>query len=172
MKTKKTNMKTVTLATALMLFLSLPFVGFAQNDGNRGLFGLGKQSADNSYNNGGSLMKVGDPIPIDDDGGITNDSFGVPLAWPWGPLTLRMCAFQPHLLMSQPHRDALLHPRILSPRKALPLVSGNGFSDCKPFTCLTQASWVLGFSFERVPSVSCSEELLGGVCVCVCVCVC
>ena len=87
------------------------------------------------------------------------------LSWPWGPLTLHMCAFQPHLLMSQPHRDALLHPRILIPRKALPLVSGNGFADCKPFTCLTQASWVLGFSFERVPSVSCSEELL--VCVCV-----
>ena len=45
------------------------------------------------------------------------------LSWPWGPLTLRMCAFQPHLLMSHPHRDALLHPRILSPRNALPPLS-------------------------------------------------
>ena len=80
MKTKKTNMKTVTLATALMLLLSLPFAAFAQYDENRGLFGRGGSSADYGYGSGGSLMKQGSPVSINDEGGgITNDSFGAPL---------------------------------------------------------------------------------------------
>ena len=76
---KKTNMKTVTIATALMLLLSLPFAGFAQEE-NRGLFGRGGSSADYSYGSGGGLMKQGDPVSINDEGsGITNDPFGAPL---------------------------------------------------------------------------------------------
>lgn len=51
----------------------------AQNDGSRGLFGLGKSSADNSFNNEESLMRVGDVSINDDGGGITNDDFGAPL---------------------------------------------------------------------------------------------
>ena len=69
---KKTNIKTVTLATALMLLLSLPFAGFAQEE-NRGLFGRGGSSADYDYNGGESLMKQGSPNTY---GTITNDSFG------------------------------------------------------------------------------------------------
>ena len=42
-------MKTVTLATALMLLLSLPFAAFAQYEENRGLFGRGRSSADYDY---------------------------------------------------------------------------------------------------------------------------
>ena len=58
-----------------------------------------------------------------------------------GPLSSPICAFQPCLLMSYPHRDALLPARILSPEKAVAhSVFGSRFSDCKPFTCLTQAS--------------------------------
>lgn len=61
--------------------------------------------------------------------------------WPWGPSAFCICAFQRCLVMSSPDRDALLHSRILSPGKAVPhSVFGSGFSDCKPFTCLTQAS--------------------------------
>ena len=65
-------MKTVTLATALMLLLSLPFAGFAQEE-NRGLFGRGGSSADYDYSGGESLMRVGEPNTY---GTITNDSFG------------------------------------------------------------------------------------------------
>lgn len=66
-------MKTVTLATALMLLLSLPFATFAQYEENRGLFGRGGSSADYSYGGGESLMKQGEPNTY---GTITNDSFG------------------------------------------------------------------------------------------------
>lgn len=49
----------------------------AQNDGSRGLFGMGGSSADLEYS-GGSLMKVGGPIAINDGGGITNQGIGEP----------------------------------------------------------------------------------------------
>ena len=73
---KKTNIKTVTLATALMLLLSLPFAAFAQYEENRGLFGRGGSSADYDYSGGESLMRQGEPNTY---GTITNDSFGAPL---------------------------------------------------------------------------------------------
>ena len=65
-------MKNATLAAALMLLLSMPFVGFAQEE-NRGLFGRGGSSADYDYSGGESLMRVGEPNTY---GTITNDSFG------------------------------------------------------------------------------------------------
>ena len=76
MKMKKTNMKTVTLATALMLLLTLPFAAFAQYEENRGLFGRGISSADYSYGSGESLMRLDSPVSINDEGGISNYGIG------------------------------------------------------------------------------------------------
>ena len=70
---KNTNIKTATIATTLMLLLTLPFAAFAQYEENRGLFGRGGSSADYSYGSGESLMRQGEPNTI---GTITNDSFG------------------------------------------------------------------------------------------------
>ena len=47
------------------------------NAQDRGLFGLGKSSADYNYSSGESLMRQGDPATI--NGGIQNDDFGAPL---------------------------------------------------------------------------------------------
>ena len=75
---KKTNIKTVTLATALMLLLSLPFAGFAQYDDNRGLFGRGPSSGNVDYGTRDGLIGINDNTG-GASGGITNDSFGAPL---------------------------------------------------------------------------------------------
>ena len=71
-------MKTVTLATVLMLLLSLPFVGFAQYDDNRGLFGRGPSSGNVDYGTRDGLIGINDNTG-GASGGITNDSFGAPL---------------------------------------------------------------------------------------------
>ena len=90
MKMKKTNMKTVILATALMLFLTLPFAAFAQYEENRGLFGRGSSSADYSYGSGESLMRLGSPVSIDDEGGISNYGIGEPVPVGSGLLILSL----------------------------------------------------------------------------------
>lgn len=58
----------LTLATALMLILSLPFVAFAQYEENRGLFGRGGSSADYNYSSGESLMCQGGPVELNHSG--------------------------------------------------------------------------------------------------------
>lgn len=48
----------------------------AQNDGRRGLFGMGGSSADLEYSGTRGLMNIDDNIGT---GGIQNDDFGAPL---------------------------------------------------------------------------------------------
>ena len=75
---KKSNMKNVTLATALVLLLSLPFAAFAQYDENRGLFGRGPSSGNVDYGTRDGLIGINDNTG-GSPSGITNDSFGAPL---------------------------------------------------------------------------------------------
>ena len=76
-KNNKKILKTLVFSLGLA-FLTLTANHLnAQNDGSRGLFGLGKSSADYNYSSGESLMRQGDPATI--NGGIQNDDFGAPL---------------------------------------------------------------------------------------------
>lgn len=60
MKLKNTNTKTVTMATALMLLVSLPFAAFAQYEENRGLFGRGPSAANVEYSTRDGLIGIND----------------------------------------------------------------------------------------------------------------
>lgn len=75
----KNNKKTLkTLVFSLMLAaMTLTANNLnAQNDGSRGLFGMGKSSADLEYSSGGnSLLRVGEPQQVE-DGGISNYGIG------------------------------------------------------------------------------------------------
>lgn len=74
MKNSKHTMKTLVFSLVLAALTLTANNMIAQNDGSRGLFGMGGSSADLEYS-GGSLMKVGTPN-IDDGGGMTNETFG------------------------------------------------------------------------------------------------
>jgi hypothetical protein len=75
MKNSKHTMKTLVFSLVLAALTLTANNMIAQNDGSRGLFGMGGSSADLEYSSG-SLMKQGEPNV---NGGITNDDFGTPL---------------------------------------------------------------------------------------------
>ena len=72
----KNNKKTMkTLAFSLVL-AALTLTANNLNAQDRGLFGMGKSSADYDYSSGESLLRQGEP---NINGGIQNDDFGAPL---------------------------------------------------------------------------------------------
>ena len=77
-KNNKKTMKTIVFSLGLAAMTLTANHLNAQNDGSRGLFGMGKSSADYeySYSNRG-LINV--DINSNTGGGITNDDFGAPL---------------------------------------------------------------------------------------------
>ncbi len=72
------NLKTIVFSLGLAVMMLTANNLNAQNDGSRGLFGMGGSSADKEYSTG-SLMK-GDPISFTDEG-VYNNGIGetVPL---------------------------------------------------------------------------------------------
>lgn len=76
--TNKKTLKTIVFSLVLAAMTLTATNLNAQNDGSRGLFGMGASPADNQYGNSeGSMLRQGDPTDI--SGGITNDGFGAPL---------------------------------------------------------------------------------------------
>ena len=77
-KNNKKTMKTLVFSLGLAALTLTANNLNAQNDGNRGLFGMGKSSADHDYNySSRGLMDVN--INSNTGDGIQNDSFGAPL---------------------------------------------------------------------------------------------
>ena len=74
MKGKKLNLKTLVFSLGLAV---MTLAANNLNAQNRGLFGRG-ETAD-TKNSGGGMMRQGDPIDINDNGGMTNETFGAPL---------------------------------------------------------------------------------------------
>ena len=75
-KNNKKTMKTLAFSLVLAALTLTANNLTAQNDGSRGLFGMGKSSADYDYSSGESLLRQGEP---NINGGIQNDDFGAPL---------------------------------------------------------------------------------------------
>ena len=77
--TNKKTLKTIVFSLGLAAMTLTANSLNAQNDGSRGLFGMGASSADNQFgSNGGSMLRQqGDPTEI--NGNIQNDGFGAPL---------------------------------------------------------------------------------------------
>jgi hypothetical protein len=76
--TNKKTMKTIVFSLGLAAMTLAANNLNAQNDGSRGLFGMGASPADNQYGNSeGSMLRQGDPTDI--SGGLTNQTFETPL---------------------------------------------------------------------------------------------
>ena len=76
-KNNKKTMKALVFSLGFML-LTLTANNLSAQD--RGLFNMGKSSADSKYSgNKGGLLRGDVTINDSDEGGITNDDFGAPL---------------------------------------------------------------------------------------------
>ena len=73
MKNNKKTMKTIVFSLVLA---AMTLTANHLNAQDRGLFGMGKSSADYDYSSGESLLRQGEP---NINGGIQNDDFGAPL---------------------------------------------------------------------------------------------
>lgn len=72
--TNKKTMKTIVFSLVLAV---MTLAANNLNAQNRGLFGRG-ETAD-TENSGGGMMRQGDPINDNDNGGLTNQTFQTPL---------------------------------------------------------------------------------------------
>ena len=75
--TNKKSLKTLVFSLVLAAMTLTANNLNAQNDGSRGLFGMGASPADNQYGNSeGSMLRQGEPTNIN---GMTNQTFETPL---------------------------------------------------------------------------------------------
>lgn len=72
----KNNKKTMKTIVFSLVLAALTLTANNLNAQDRGLFGMGKSSADNNYSTSQSLMSKGSPVEINDEGGISNYGIG------------------------------------------------------------------------------------------------